>query len=514
MYTDKLCMKNSALLTITQAADVFSISENTLNALAYSEQIPYIKIQNISGNIELYFNSAALVNWFKNLTPLININNVKHIKQLKSDVKKQTGSLSILRKFDSQFTEKRKTKGYSLQKVPNKKMGICYYVRYYDKGNVLPRRSTHTNNYDLAVEFAETMREKILSEYYNNKTKKQYRLFNIMRKFYEKDSYYRKTDNRSKPLSDSSRVCYNAAIKSNWIPFLRKKRLQYLHEIDSGIIIDFQNYCTKKGLSSQTVNFNISVIKRIFDYLIYNKYIDLNPTKGIPPLYVGEGCVKVTGCYNIDKMNGIFNRRWENETYYLLCLLSYSTGMRNIEIRQVRVKDIIKIKDCWFIDILDSKTKNGIRKVPLHNFVYNKIKGYINKNKIRHDDLLFNIKSGRKAPKYWFVDAAVMMGKFTNRNEIQLKKENITFYSGRHWWKTAMNAYELGDVEEYFMGHKVTSDVAKRYNHRDKQGHVLIVKKAKDVFRILDILLFKSTKRPLNNKKAAKIKAVNKNFAA
>jgi hypothetical protein len=36
------------------------------------------------------------------------------------------------------------------------------------------------------------------------------------------------------------------------------------------------------------------------------------------------------------------------------------------------------------------------------------------------------------------------------------------------------------------MGHKVTGDVAKLYNHRDKRGWELMVKKAEQVFTILD----------------------------
>jgi hypothetical protein len=54
-----------------------------------------------------------------------------------------------------------------------------------------------------------------------------------------------------------------------------------------------------------------------------------------------------------------------------------------------------------------------------------------------------------------------------------------------------MNAEELGDVEEYFLGHKVSPDVAKNYNHRDKQGQKKILAKAKEVLKILDKQLFK-----------------------
>jgi hypothetical protein len=54
-----------------------------------------------------------------------------------------------------------------------------------------------------------------------------------------------------------------------------------------------------------------------------------------------------------------------------------------------------------------------------------------------------------------------------------------------------MSANDLGDIEEYFMGHKVSKNVAERYNHRDKQGRKRLLAKAREMFRILDKTLFK-----------------------
>jgi hypothetical protein len=41
------------------------------------------------------------------------------------------------------------------------------------------------------------------------------------------------------------------------------------------------------------------------------------------------------------------------------------------------------------------------------------------------------------------------------------------------------------------MGHKVSKDVAKRYNHLDKQGKEKLLEKAHEVFSILDRRLFR-----------------------
>jgi hypothetical protein len=54
-----------------------------------------------------------------------------------------------------------------------------------------------------------------------------------------------------------------------------------------------------------------------------------------------------------------------------------------------------------------------------------------------------------------------------------------------------MSAHGLGpDIEEIFMGHKVSSDVAKLYDHKDKQGQERLAKKAQETFAILAKVLF------------------------
>jgi len=115
---------------------------------------------------------------------------------------------------------------------------------------------------------------------------------------------------------------------------------------------------------------------------------------------------------------------------------------------------------------------------------------YIKKLGKTPEDLLFCQSNGKILPRQRYTNANIALGKLTKRDKAQLKKENITFYSGRHFWKTMMNAGDLGEVEEYFMGHKVSNNVAKRYNHKDKQGQGKIAQKAQAVFKILDNKLF------------------------
>jgi integrase len=218
--------------------------------------------------------------------------------------------------------------------------------------------------------------------------------------------------------------------------------------------------------------------------------IKTNPCDGLTAIRVKEGGQKIRGCYHIDEVKGVFNRRWQDEQSYLLTLLIYSTGMRNSEIDRIQVKDIIKINKCHFIKISKSKTRYGERLVPLSEFVYTKLSRYIANSKKDSESFLFCQANGKILPRQHYADANLALGERLRYDKARLKKENITFYSGRHFWKTLMNANGLGEFEEYFMGHKVSNDVAKRYNHRDRQGQEKIAEKARRVYKILETKLF------------------------
>jgi len=158
--------------------------------------------------------------------------------------------------------------------------------------------------------------------------------------------------------------------------------------------------------------------------------------------------------------------------------------MRNCEILRLRKEDIITLDGCRFISVGKSKTPSGVRMVPLHDFVYRQLCA----RTVPAGAPLFDFK-GRKP----FNRANAELARQLEMSPEELERENITFYSGRHFFKTLMSSEGLGeDIEEIFMGHKVTSNVAKLYNHRDKQGKKMMVKKAKQVFSILDRCIFKA----------------------
>jgi len=242
-----------------------------------------------------------------------------------------------------------------------------------------------------------------------------------------------------------------------------------------------------KGMKAVSVNNQLVAIGKVMKYLTRKGLIKINPYINLSPVPARQEEKRTHGCYEIARMKGVFNNenRWDDKTSYILNLIIHTTDMRNSEIRRFHKKDIKEIDGCRFIEIIESKTLNGIRLIPLHNFVHDRIKDYA---KGIHDEALVfdGFSSCHK-----FVKASQDLGKILGVSAEYMKQNNITFYSGRHFWKTLMNANGLGeDVEEIFMGHRVSSNVSKLYNHRDKQGKDLIVRKAREVFAILDSCIF------------------------
>ena len=316
-----------------------------------------------------------------------------------------------------------------------------------------------------------------------------------MERFFERffnpnDYIYKNECKRNGSLAEERRKKYRAIMEKDFLPFLKERHIKRFEEITVPLLDDFQDLLLSRGLKALSVNDKMIAVGKALKYLARKGMIAQNPYLNLAPITARQAEKKARGCYEIDRMKGIFNdeKKWEERISFLTCLLIYTTDMRNGEIMGFRKKDIKEIDGCHFIEIIKSKTSNGIRLIPLHERVYRQVMGYA--ADMDDDQAIFG-----RLTKPCFIRANRDLGKLLGVGEEYLKKNNITFYSGRHFWKTMMNAGGLGeDIEEIFMGHKVSGNVAKLYNHRDKQGKELIIKKAREVFGILDRYIFEEAK--------------------
>ena len=394
-------------------------------------------------------------------------------------------TVKALRFIDHEYTTPRRYKGYNLTKREHKKLGFVYYVRYWHEGSMLPSKwCTHTNDYEQACKFAVRNRETLISRYLGKNGGEAIRFFS---KFYDARSpVFQSESRRNGWPSEERRIRGQRIMEYKFIPFLKEQKINRFEEITVPVLDDFQDALLANGLKAKSVNEILTAVNKAFRYLMRKGMIHINPFQNLTPVPDKPDEKKTHGCYELSLLKGIFNKRWKDHVSYMLNLIVYTTNMRNSEIALFSKKDIVTIQGIRFIDLKKSKTENGVRLVPLHENVYRKIRDYVKTRGIDESTPIFGDASWHS-----FTKAYRSLGKALKVSDDFLKEKNITFYSGRHFWKTLMSDNGLGEnVEEFFMGHKVSGNVAKLYNHHDAKGQKLLVEKAREIFRILDSKLF------------------------
>jgi integrase len=369
------------------------------------------------------------------------------------------------------------------------KKGKTYYVRYFRDDKMIPSQwSTGTADHGKAALFARSNKERILNRYYNRRAGKV--LYSVLRDYYTKDSPYLVIDTaRGRKINETSRQTLHGFVVNTFIPFLMENRIKEFDEIKPVVMGRFQNYLLlERGLLPQSINRQVSGIKAIFSHLFMTGVIERNIIKDIVPLRTMNN--RIRGCYSMEELAGIFKEQWDDKRSYLLCSLVYSAGLRNSEIQNLTVNDIIARGDIHFLSITRSKTSAGVRVIPLHPKIRETLEEWIDEKRLSGEGRLF-VKHSRQRIFKTARNANITMGSLLGKTPAELKADNITFYSGRHFYKTMLNLYDLGDIEELFMGHKVNKDVSERYNHKDKRGERELLKEAKKAIEIIDKSLFR-----------------------
>ena len=368
------------------------------------------------------------------------------------------------------------------------KKGKTYYVRYFLGGKMIPSQwSAKTADFSQAQTFARTNKEKLLSRYFNRKEGKT--LYRILRAYYAVDSPYLLIDAaRGRKINQNSQKILHGFILNTFIPFLQDNNIKEFDHISPVLLCRFQNYLLmEKKLLPQSINRQISGIKAIFSHLFMTGIIPQNTIKDISPLRCANS--KTRGCFSLEDLAGIFKTPWHDRKSYLLCALIYSAGLRNSEIQNLTANDLHTRENTAFLSVTKSKTDSGIRTIPIHPKIRQALNDWIEEKALTGTDRLFVTAARRrilKSAKKAHICLAQMLGK----DAAELEENNITFYSGRHFYKTMLNFHNLGDIEELFMGHKVSKKVSERYNHKNKRGEKALLQEAQKALLVIDQTLF------------------------
>ena len=324
--------------------------------------------------------------------------------------------------------------------------------------------STHKTTYNEAEQWVISNYDALIREYDNsliNRNDKGAKiLLRALSEYFKEGSKWLLLDKKFgiERLAKSNRE-YDSLIDRHLVTYFNENHLYKYSDITAKVLYEFQIDCISKQISNKNISDMLFALKLLFNRLMAQGTIESSPFIGIKQVKREKS--KDKGMFDINKVKGIFKTVWnDNETEYMFHLIACTTGLRNSEIRLLKITDFLNISDIHFVDVNNArddnsgvKTENALRKIPVHNFVYERIQDYIKKN--NRTEYVFLDKDKLFSAS----DVSNMIEIAANKISVDInycKAKNITFHSWRHMFSTVL--YESGlissDWIEYFMGHK------------------------------------------------------------
>lgn len=159
---------------------------------------------------------------------------------------------------------------------------------------------------------------------------------------------------------------YKATFKEA-LKFLTDKPLDAYTRQDASSYIE---HLQSKNLAPKTINFKINTLSSLFKYFTTHYDLPKNPFTQFQ-LKDTERPDRKARIYTDSELKTLFeNLKYDPETpaYYWVPLIMLFSGMRPGEVAQLQKQHIIQIDNIWCFDIQDMrvKTRNSIRKIPIH----------------------------------------------------------------------------------------------------------------------------------------------------
>lgn len=278
--------------------------------------------------------------------------------------------------------------------------------------------------YDKAIQF--------LSEY--NKEDKPQELITFAR------VYTLWLKNHSEHVSKSAVDGYKNSFR-HITPIISKPISQVKYSDLQALIDDMKN----KGFHYSSLKKVRSLLNMLYDYAIVNEWCDKKLSEF---LVIGKNePINPHSVYTRQQINKLW--RSDNPNSALPLILLY-TGMRSKELRQLKKSDI-KLKQ-KFIDIKQSKTKAGIRIIPIHERILPLVRRLMTTD-----------------GKYLLGEYEMTYERFANKFNEVMQEENIkhTTHDCRHTFATLLSNANANEVtRRRLLGHASNNVTDAVYTHK------------------------------------------------
>ena len=315
-------------------------------------------------------------------------------------------------------------KKYGFQLEFNPKNGF-YDIRYKDlKANkrIGNRVCSYFSTEIEAAIFAINNREDTIRRYIERKADRQERaksvdIYEMLQNYYREESPYLEDDrqNGKGPVPTNQMTNHNGFIRKHLMPYLKGRDIKTIKEVTPDVYSGLKTYLEKTAKTKSGKNLAPKTINNYLD--AFNRILIHHERKGIIalPYTSGNGVINQNILENsftekkilpTEHLKGIFgDSSGGSETLPLLIAkVALATGMRKSEMEKIKRKDIHRIlgvEDAYYLRVENHKIKRYARsvwdlyrKIPIHPYIFNMLREYINEAGIGQEDYIFIKDSG------------------------------------------------------------------------------------------------------------------------
>ena len=230
--------------------------------------------------------------------------------------------------------------------------------------------------------------------------------------------------------------------------------------VQPSLINDYKKKMLAEKKAPTTTNDHIVVLTGFFDYCINNKVATItNPARGllIPGAHNKAKSYKPFTQPELKKIfePDLYVKKMKLPDFYWGPLVGLFTGARAEEIASLDVEQVYSQNGIWLIDILEGKTLNAVRKVPVHDQLLTL--GFVEYVKCIHKagykKLFPHLRDGKNGFKK---NMCRMFGEYLDLPEVNIVDPLKVFHSFRHTVVTKLTGAGVNEgLKRALVGHDI-----------------------------------------------------------
>lgn len=244
--------------------------------------------------------------------------------------------------------------------------------------------------------------------------------------------------------------------------------------VQPALIKDYKKKLLADKKAATTINDHLVVLTGFFDYCIDNKVTTMtNPVRGllIPRAHNKAESYEPFKLPEVQKIfqSALYVKKMKLPDFYWGPLVALFTGARAEEIASLDLEQIYPENGIWIIDILEGKTENAVRKVPLHDQLL--ALGFVDYvrclQKAGYKKLFPHLQDGKNGYKK---NMCRMFGEYLDLPEVNIVDQLKVFHSFRHTVVTKLTGAGVNEgLKRAMVGHDIDTKASAHddYTHLD-----------------------------------------------